>query len=341
MKRAVISVLLALLAAGGIAVAVIGSGFLWSAYRPGKIMVPEAAEMLPADQVILGSSAALNFEIVSPENLAPENVEIVCGKGSVPTGIPRWERINWRWNRGSWRFSVNIRALAAGEIPEGKVIFDLQPFIGNSSAQKYSVAIPEFSSVIPQSEKSGGELQLAGIADIPEEKFPALKHLHRYKYAIFAGILLLVLAIWFFIVHWRRHKFAEKIECWDAALAALEALHGRIRRGDILPEAAYTALLDILRSYLELRFSLPFSRQTTAELLPELANADSPLPEKFRAPLGAFLTSADMIRFAKAPSSPEKLDEALEQLSQLVRATIPESGNPTTTTTSNTESADV
>ena len=104
---------------------------------------------------------------------------------------------------------------------------------------------------------------------------------------------------------------------------------------------ASDALLDILRSYLELRFSLPFSRQTTAELLPELANADSPLPEKFRAPLGAFLTSADMIRFAKAPSSPEKLDEALEQLSQLVRATIPESGNPTTTTTSNTESADV
>ena len=340
MKKSVKFTLLALLGAGVFAAVVIGSGFLWSAYRPGKIMIPEAAKLLPADQVILGSSAALNFEIVIPENLTPGNVEIVCGKGSVTTGVPRWKRINWRWDRGSWRFSVNVRALSAGEIPEGKIIFDLLPFINKGTVQKYTVAIPEFSSVIPSNEKSGGELQLAGIVDLPEEKFPVLKQLRRHKYVILAGILLLALAAWFFIVHWKRRKFAEKIECWDAALAALEALHGRIRRGDILPEAAYTALMDILRSYLELRFSLPFSRQTTAEFLPELANADSPLPARFRASLGAFLTNADMIRFAKAPAYPEKLDEAIEQLSQLVRVTIPENDD-STVTMSNTESADV
>ena len=330
MKQSMKFALLALIAAGVLAVLIIGSGWLWSLLRPGKIEVPEAAKLLPADQVILGDSAKLSFEAVIPENLVPGNVEIVCGKGSAATGMPRWERINWRWNSGCWRFSVNIRALSAGEIPEGKIIFDLLPFIGNTAAEKCTVAIPEFSSVIPQSEKSGGELQLAGIVDIPEET-PVLKHFRRYKYVIFAAILLLALLVWFFIFHWRRRKLAEEIDCWDAALTALSALYGQIRRGDVLPEAAYTELMDILRNYLELRFDLPFSCRTTAEFLPELINIDSPLPEKFRSPLGAFLTNADMIRFAKAPSTPEKLYEAIDQLAGMVKATIPETENSTST----------
>ena len=173
-------------------------------------------------------------------------------------------------------------------------------------------------------------MQLAGIVDIPEET-PVLKHFHRYKYVIFAALLLLMLLVWFFIFHWRRRKLAVEIDCWDAALAALSALYGQIRRGDVLPEAAYTELMDILRNYLELRFDLPFSCRTTAEFLPELINIDSPLPEKFRSPLGAFLTNADMIRFAKAPSTPEKLYEAIDQLAGMVKATIPETENSTST----------
>jgi hypothetical protein len=330
MKKSMKFALLALIAAGVLALIFIASGWLWSLLNPGKIEVPEAAKLLPADQVILGDCAKLSFEIVIPENLVPGNVEIVCGKGSAATGVPRWERINWRWSTGRWRFSVNIRALSAGEIPEGRVIFDLLPFIGNAAAKKYTVAIPEFSSVIPQNEKSGSELQLAGIIDIPEES-PVLKHIRHYKYVIFAALLLLSVLLWFFIFHWRRRKLAVEIDCWDAALAALSSLHDQIRRGDILPEAAYTELMDILRNYLELRFDLPFSRRTTAEFLPELISVGSPLPEKFRSPLGAFLTNADMIRFAKAPATPEKLYEAVEQLAGMVRATIPETENSTST----------
>ena len=330
MKQSMKFSLLALFAAALIAVIFIGSGWLWSQFSPGKIEVPEAAKLLPADQVVLGDCTKLSFEMVIPESLVPGNVEIVCGKGSAATGMPRWERINWRWSCGRWRFSVNLRALSAGEIPEGKIIFDLLPFIGSAPAKKYTVAIPEFSSVIPPSEKSGGELQLAGIVDIPEET-PVMKHFRRYKYVIFAALLLLALLTWFFIFHFRRRKSAEEIDCWDAALAALSSLRDQIRRGDILPEAAYTELMDILRNYLELRFELPFSRRTTAEFLPELINVDSPLPEKFRSPLGAFLTNADMIRFAKAPAAPEKLYEAVEQLAGMVRATIPETENSTST----------
>lgn len=330
MKQSLKFTLLALIAAGLLAAIFIGSGWLWSQLRPGKIEVPEAAKLLPADQVVLGDRAELSFEIVIPESLVPGNVEIVCGKGSVATGTPDWKRINWRWSSGRWRFSLNIRALSAGEIPEGKIIFDLLPFIGNAAAKKYTVVIPEFSSVIPPGEKSGSELQLAGIVDIPEDA-PVMKQIRRYKYVIFAALLLLALLTWFVIFHWRRRKLAVEIDCWDAALAALSSLNDQIRRGDILPEAAYTELMDILRNYLELRFDLPFSRRTTAEFLPELISVGSPLPEKFRSPLGAFLTNADMIRFARAPAAPEKLYEAVEQLAGMVRATIPEPENSTST----------
>ena len=160
------------------------------------------------------------------------------------------------------------------------------------------------------------------------QSYPAFKkHISRYKY-IYAVLFCILLGAVVFVV--RKVKKMNEVpeqSCWEAALAALDALHTEIRHGDILPAAGYNTLMDILRNYLELRFDLPASRQTTAEFIPELARSDSFLPEKYRMLLSSFLSSVDLIRFAKAPADLEKLDEAVRQLCGFVSATVPKDEN--------------
>ena len=138
-------------------------------------------------------------------------------------------------------------------------------------------------------------------------------------------ILLLLAAVICFLWRLLHRKIQTPPQpCWEAALAALSALESRLRRGEILPVAGFTALMDILRDYLEIRFDLPASRRTTAEFLMELARNDSPLPERLQIQLSRFFAGADLIRFAKAPAGKEQFFEAAGQLADLIRNTIPE-----------------
>ena len=194
--------------------------------------------------------------------------------------------------------------------------------------EKHAVAIPEFTSVIPAGEKSGGELLLAGAMTPPPRKFSALfEHVGRHKYIYIAAIVLLAAALWLIIRRFRRREQEKSIPCWEAALAAISALETQCRHGDILPAAGYTVLLDILRDYLELRFDLPVSRQTASEFAIEVTRSSSPLPPEFRLQLNLFFENSDLIRFAKAPADNRKLLDAANDLANFIRATIPDVEN--------------
>lgn len=328
MKKTVKFVIFALAAAAIITVLFWGSGIVFAMLRPGRAEVPQVTELTPTEDIPVGSDVKIQFEVTIPENRSVSSADLTLPKGAVIVLPLDKIRKKWLWNRSIWQFSALIRALEPGEIPEGKIELAVSPAKRGTAPEIFNVAIPAFSAVIPKSEKPGSALELSDVMPELRQNYPALRrHLAPYKYIYIAAIVLLIIIIVMIVRSRNKLRDVPEFSCWEAALAALDALHTEIRHGDILPVAGYNALMDILRNYLELRFDLPASRQTTAEFIPELTRSDSPLPEKYRILLSSFLNSVDLIRFAKAPADLEQLDEAVRQLGGFVSATVPNDGD--------------
>ena len=325
MKKTVKIVFFSLLASAIIAVAFWGSGIIFAMLRPAAPEIPQISELVPAEEIPVGSDVKIRFELTVPENRTISSA-IFDAPAGVTVVVPLDKtRKKWLWNRSVWQFSALIRALEPGEIPEGQVKLSLTPAKRGGEPENFTVAVPAFSAVIPKIEKPGSALELSDAMPELRQKYPGLrKHLTKYKYIYMALAVLIIAAVVIIVRKLKKLHGTPELSCWDAALAALDALHAEIRHGDILPVAGYNALMDILRNYLELRFDLPASRQTTAEFIPELTRFDSPLPEKYRMLLSSFLNNVDLIRFAKAPADLEKLDDAVRQLCGFVSATVPQ-----------------
>ena len=327
MKKLLKILSFSLLVCGIIAVVIWGSGIIFAMFRAGVVEVPQTVHLEPAEQIPAGNDISVDFSATVPENRSIISAELETAPDTVIVMPLERKRTKWQWNKSIWRFSALIRTLKPGEIPEGKIKITVSPQKKGGENEIFNIAVPAFSSVIPGSEKPGNQLELSGAMPELRQSYPALKkHLAKYKYVYSAAIIALLAIAVFIIRKFKKLNEVPEIPCWEAALAALDALHTEIRHGDILPSAGYNTLMDILRNYLELRFKLPASRQTTAEFIPELARHDSPLPEKYRMLLSSFLSSIDLIRFAKAPADLEKLDEAVRQLCGFVSATVPSDG---------------
>jgi hypothetical protein len=109
---------------------------------------------------------------------------------------------------------------------------------------------------------------------------------------------------------------------WAAReLDRLEALH--------LPEAGeveryHTLLSDVVRAYLERRFSLPASQQTTAEFLETMRRAPQLTPAQ-QGLLRDFLERCDMAKFARAAPPPEECRAVAGMARSFVQETTPPS----------------
>ena len=328
MKKAFKTAFLALIFSGLLSGIIIGSGIIYSWYFADAALFPEAAEIEPGDKVPLGGVLKADFTAVIPEGRKILSAEVVCGKGAVSPGEVQIRREKWRWNNGIWHFSFYLRPLAAAEIPEGSVNIVLSPRRGSDSAETVKVVVPGFFAEIPGTEKPGAVLELASPMEEPLTsggKFMEHVSRHRYTYiGVAVFIVLLAAAAGYLILRRQEEKF---LSSWDAALAALEVLRRDIGGQRVLPVAGFSRLNDILRNYLELRFGIPASRRTTPEFLAEMADLRSPLPERCRNLLTAFLNDSDLIRFGKVPAGAGKLENYLDRVETMVKETIPEDKN--------------
>jgi DnaJ-domain-containing protein 1 len=101
-----------------------------------------------------------------------------------------------------------------------------------------------------------------------------------------------------------------------------------------LPEAGeveryHTLTSDVVRAYLERRFSLPASHQTTAEFLDTMRRSPQLKPAQQRL-LREFLERCDMAKFARAAPPPEECRQVAEMARCIVRETTPDPSNATT-----------
>jgi hypothetical protein len=149
------------------------------------------------------------------------------------------------------------------------------------------------------------------------------------------GILALLmctaaLGLWW----WRRHRRAPTgPSASEAALSQLRTLATQACETPAEVEAFFVALSAVVRSYMERRFGVHAPELTTEEFLIAAQEAHE-LPDRERAFIGAFLATADQVKFAGVRPSGATARDALHQVETSIARTASQShastpeGNP-------------
>ena len=295
------------------ALAVVGSGWLWSRKMPlDPATLPGTMTLSPERAAAPGRAVTAEVLLKLPVRFKIADAAVSPGSASIVSG-----RVNvssrWQWSHNSWRISVTIRGLRPGEIPPGKLEAALRTR-GGKTPEKLVFEIPGFSVGDP--EPADKELRLAA----PEKIVKPVSKLYR----LWLLVIPVALAIWLWL---RRRRSGEReIPPWERAHAALAALDAGTRGGNVAPERGIGKLTDIVRSYLEERFLLPVSSRTTPEFLAGLDSDDTPLDKTDREFLRGFMREADLVKFARADASRDALVSAIGKAETLVENTTPHDG---------------
>ena len=281
------------------------SGYLWSF----RLQQTEtlSGDMNIASDAKVGLPVSVSQTVILPIREEIKSVEVFPGKGSVAAGFPHigWKR--YLWSRKELTISQQLVPVAPGNIGGGsvKVIFR------SNAIKPIEWAIPPFDAA-PLAVMPGAELHVADAMKVKT----ALEY--RYLWTI-AGLIALGVALYFYL-RIRKHRMAAPEPPWTRALKKLERLRFELRQRRLQPEQGFVRLTDVVRDYIEERFCLPASRKTTAEFMEYLAD-NNPLPEDQRPFLSDFLSTADQVKFAKAPPDALLLSQAIDRAEKLISTT--------------------
>jgi hypothetical protein len=140
---------------------------------------------------------------------------------------------------------------------------------------------------------------ITGLEEVPADA-------GRWNWLLWLGgaivLLGLSLAGWQMGRRWAQQRLVLTPEQW--ALAEVQRLTRLNLSGETEVERFHTQLSDIIRRYLEKRFQLPASRQTTVEFLETMRQAPQLTPQQQEL-LRDFLERCDLAKFARAMPSEE------------------------------------
>lgn len=142
---------------------------------------------------------------------------------------------------------------------------------------------------------------------------------------LLAAAMIAAAAVLFYF--WKKKRAKEKpafvpppVPPDAEALLALDQL-----AGEHLPESGkgqefFFRLSAILRRYLERRFGVRATEQTSEEFLIQLADSDF-LTEEQKKPLRSFMENADLVKFAKQDAGPKECRDGDKFARQLIEET--------------------
>ncbi len=190
---------------------------------------------------------------------------------------------------------------------------------------------PEEVSVVVTTFEIDSAAMARGIADIKPQKTLRLRFGEFSGWLALALALLLVVAaavyglkLW---LNARGRRLADLFKPTPpppphvAAIAALEELHNRKLWQNNRHKEYYSALSDILRTYLAGRYDVGAMEMTTDEIL--VAVRDIEMPSKCVMSLIAILRDADLVKFAKAAPEAEENEENYNRAYFFIEETKP------------------
>lgn len=113
--------------------------------------------------------------------------------------------------------------------------------------------------------------------------------------ALIAGTVLIGLAL-YGLWRWRRKHHTPVLLPYELALQRLEEIRALMRPANA--REFCIAISDIIRSYIEQRFHVTATRQTTEEFLRDLLQSANASLAQHQALLGEFLHQCDFVKFA-------------------------------------------
>jgi hypothetical protein len=271
--------------------------------------------LVPAEGVKLGDTVLASTSLKCPWNRRPLNASVTPGKGSqaVDNAAIRISRIGWGcWN---WNISVRIQPFVNGKIGEGKINIELNPPRPGDEQKEVSASIPSFEAGTVDTGKSP-ELAIAGSIT---------RKVLSSKLLIISAIvfLIIILIVLFFRLRKKRGAESAAIPPWDIALLEFNRLRSLLKEHQVTPVICVSRLSDIIRTYLEKRFSLHAPTQTSAEFLEDLKRDKSPLKPEDKDFLKEFMTASDLVKFAKVPADASVIENAISKAETLVKTTKP------------------
>lgn len=274
-----------------------------------------ATSLLPKDKIKLGD--LVRFDIIQecPWNIHPVSAEADSGKGTQVAGKPEIRISKIKWGEWEWRISTEIQPFAVGDIEKGRVLVTVNRALP-AGGRQCEYQIPAFKAGALDT-MNDQELAVAGRI----EKSPK-SQIFRIALSAFILISLLIAALYYFFFR-KRLKAAIVLTPWEFALLELCELRAGFMKDALNAQLCVARLTDIVRNYLEKRFSIHAPAQTTSEFLRDLNRESSPLEVGHREFLGNFLQAADLVKFANLPVDKEVLENALVKAEELVKSTTP------------------
>lgn len=297
-----------------ISILILGGGagyYTWYQVRSNPVETLSSPAIEP-HTINLGDDVAVRALYRIPWGRKVVSAEVEAAPGLLQTGEPLIKINKYHWAWCEWLVEFKFKTYRTGVLSGGKmtVEFDQKHRKDANAVNSIpSCQVNEISIAAP-------ELQVAD-AVAPD----VLTQRERwFVYALGAlGILIIVLLV----IMFKRRKQTVMIPPWTLALQDIAELHHELRGGKLNLETGLLRLTDIVRIYLEKRFQLHTTRQTTQEFLDELSRPNGALPEGQRPFLSEFMTSADLVKFAKVPPDETMLAGAIDKAEILVNETKP------------------
>lgn len=306
------SVILLLLAAAGVIL-------LKARFFPAPAQLPENITLSPGE-VAPGEAANYTFELTLPLGEKIEKAEVEGEDITASTPEVKFKR--WVFDKVVWQISGKIRKLTIGAVPGAKIRLAAGSWQSNEQLN-YTLQLPGLPEKAPES-GSGKELILADIPAIEPAEKPWFKSWWFYT---LCGVVLAAGAagavIWW---KFRKKVRQENIPLDEAVIREIRKINDEVQKQLILPENGFAGICDAVRNYLEQRFSLPVTRQTTGEFLRKLAFPDSPLSPEEKKFLSDFMVQADMVKFAAGKADKELIARSASQAEKMIRNTAVDTG---------------
>lgn len=278
-----------------------------------KVTMVEKSISFP-EKVVLGENFAFTVLFRVPWGTKEEEIAFLSvPENMLVTSPPYFQREKYHWGYTVFKGVYPLQAFADGKSSKGMVIARFRN--GKELESSFKEKIPDIT-VLP--------LKTDSPELLTEGEIAAEKAVSYIPYIVAAGIVLFLLGG--FLVFFFRKKRAGTVPAvppWVFAVNAIENLLQKVRRGDTRVEQSIAELSDIVRFYMEKRFSIPAEHQTSDEFFLTLNSRKNLLTDMQQEFLRKFLRSADLVKFAALPAELSLMEEAASQAENLVRETIP------------------
>ncbi len=218
---------------------------------------------------------------------------------------------------GNWQKVVDLDPLKPGELKVPPVSLRHRDGPGQEwrAVRFTDVEVDVLTAAEADARDVRGELPIETLPEQPHWT----RHLPVAAATVVGGGLLALLLV----LLGRRPRAVSSVPPHERALAELNALEQAGPPPGAPPDWLHTRISGVVRRYLEERFSLRASRQTTEEFFAEIDRSDHLDPHQ-RQTLRDLLARCDLAKFTGLPPSAPEWAEAAELARSFVRQTSPQ-----------------